>query len=85
MKVMVPEDTAVMCRSFGKFQGGCGPSARHIGLVGRSVEKVTKNNFAGPSKLAPVHPILSYKGQFKCQNDQEKLQSLREASQSKEM
>ncbi len=47
--------------------------------------KVTKNNFAGPSKFAPVHPILSYQGQFTCLNDQEKLQSPREASQSKEM
>ncbi len=66
-------------------QGGCGPSAWHTQLVSWSVEKVTENNFAGPSKLAPVHPTLSYKGQFTCLNDQEKLQSSKEASQSKEM
>ncbi len=62
-------------------QGGCGPIAWHIRLVGRSVEKVTKNNFAGPSKLESEYLILSYKGQI----DPEYLQSQREAFQSKEM
>ncbi len=66
-------------------QGGCGPSAQHIQLVGWSVEKVTKNKFAGPSKLGSEYLILSYKGQITCINDPEYLQSQREAFQSKEM